>query len=322
METNQIQWGIIGCGDVAEVKSGPAFQKCNNSQLVAVMRRNGELAKDFAQRHNVSIWYDNANDLLNDNDINAVYIATPPASHLEYAIKALEAGKDVYLEKPMVLNTDEAHQLKGAVNASKNKLVVAHYRRFLPIYQKIKNLLDDGVIGKVRLADIRFLQPHNFNDKATWRLNEEISGGGYFHDIAPHQIDLMYYFFGDVQSVKGFGVNQANIHKVDDTVNGIINFNSGVQFRGIWSFTMPAYAQEDSCTIFGDKGSIRFSFYEEELVLNIDGKETIFNFENPVNIQQPTIQEVVGYFLEKRDNPCSVQDGQVVTTIMEEFTKK
>lgn len=74
-----INWGIIGCGKVTEVKSGPGFQNAENSALVAVMRRNGELAKDYAERHNVPKWYDNAEDLLNDPEVDAVYIATPPA---------------------------------------------------------------------------------------------------------------------------------------------------------------------------------------------------------------------------------------------------
>lgn len=133
-EKNKISWGILGCGDVAEVKSGPAFQKCENSELLAVMRRNSAKAEDFAKRHNVQLWYDNADELLQNKDINAVYIATPPAIHLEYTIKAIKAGKDVYLEKPMTRTADEAQQLLNALANSKVKLTVAHYRRQLPTF--------------------------------------------------------------------------------------------------------------------------------------------------------------------------------------------
>tara|TARA_R110002094_G_scaffold193793_1_gene167357 strand:+ start:26 stop:541 length:516 start_codon:yes stop_codon:yes gene_type:complete len=155
---NSVVWGIIGCGDVAEVKSGPAFQKCENSELLAVMRRNGDLAQDFAKRHNVPLWYDDADKLLANPDINAVYIATPPSTHLEYALKTLKAGKDVYLEKPMVLSKEEATTLGNAANGSKHKLVVAHYRRFLPMYIQVKDLLDSHAIGDIKFVDLRFLR--------------------------------------------------------------------------------------------------------------------------------------------------------------------
>lgn len=317
-----VVWGIIGCGDVAEVKSGPAFQKCNNSELLAVMRRDADKAKDFAKRHNVPLWYDNAEELLDNPDITSVYIATPPSTHLSLSLKALQAGKDVYLEKPMVLSVEESDALAKAVNNSNNKLVVAHYRRFLPMYIKVKEFLEANIIGAINYTDLRFLQPYNFNSKATWRLNSTISGGGYFHDIAPHQIDLMYHFFGDVESIKGVSVNQSGRHEVDDMVNGLVSFKNNVQFRGIWSFDIPKYLEEDKCTIYGENGTIEFSFYEDELTLTLKEKKETFNFKNPINIQQPMIQETVNYFLGKRNNPCPVEDGALVISIMETFTKK
>tara|TARA_R110002096_G_scaffold9533_7_gene37637 strand:- start:6328 stop:7296 length:969 start_codon:yes stop_codon:yes gene_type:complete len=316
-----INWGIIGCGDVAEVKSGPAFQKCDNSELLAVMRRNGDLAKDFAERHKVPLWFDNVDELLENPDINAVYVATPPSTHLDYALKALKAGKDVYLEKPMVLSAEEAIILKTAVNNSEQKLVVAHYRRFLPMYIQVKRLLKSNAIGDVKFVDLRFLQPFNFNSKATWRLDQEVSGGGYFHDLAPHQLDLMYYFFGNYKEAKGISVNQSGLNTVDDTVNGLIGFENGVQFRGMWSFAIPKYLEEDRCVIYGEEGTIELSFYEEQLKLNSKKINKEFNFKNPVNIQQPMIQETVNYFLGKRSNPCPVEDGVLVINLMEAFTK-
>lgn len=321
MENKSVVWGIIGCGDVAEVKSGPAFQKCKNSELLAVMRRNTDFAQDFAKRHNVPLWYDDADKLLANPDINAIYVATPPSTHLDYALKALKANKDVYLEKPMVLSKKEAIKLKKAVNKSNQKLVVAHYRRFLPMYIQVKELLDTNAIGDVKFVDLRFLQPYNFNDKATWRLDEEVSGGGYFHDIAPHQIDLMYHFFGNYTQAKGIAVNQAGINSVDDTVNGLINFNNGIQFRGMWSFAIPKDLEEDRCVIYGADGHIELSFYEEKLKLNSKKINKEFNFKNPINIQQPMIQETVNYFLGKRSNPCPVEDGVIVINLMEAFTK-
>ena len=150
MKFEKVRWGIIGCGDVTEVKSGPAFQKVNNSELVAVMRRTGELAKDYAKRHHIAKWYDNAEELINDPDVDAVYIATPPGSHKEYAIKVAKAGKPIYVEKPMALNITECQEMITACKDAGVPLYVAYYRRAQPRFLKIKELLENNAIGDVR----------------------------------------------------------------------------------------------------------------------------------------------------------------------------
>ena len=138
---SKIGWGIIGCGDVTEVKSGPGFQKANNSELVAVMRRNDELAKDYARRHNVPRWYDDAEKLINDPDVNAVYVATPPSNHKQYTLMAAEAGKPIYVEKPMALNAKECSEMIEACKTAGVPLFVAYYRRALERFLKIKELI-------------------------------------------------------------------------------------------------------------------------------------------------------------------------------------
>src|SRR6187549_1270490 len=124
----EIFWGIIGCGDVTEVKSGPAFNKVPDSKLVAVMRRNSEKAKDYAERHHVPTWYDDADKLINDPQVNAIYIATPPSSHELYAIKAMQTGKPVYLEKPMTTDSVSAEKIASVAKKTGMKISVAHYR--------------------------------------------------------------------------------------------------------------------------------------------------------------------------------------------------
>ncbi|WP_159951884.1 Gfo/Idh/MocA family protein [Polaribacter septentrionalilitoris] len=319
---NTIKWGIIGCGDVAEVKSGPAFQKVANSELVAVMRRNGEKAQDFAKRHNVPFFYDTVDAIINHPEINALYIATPPSTHLEIAKQCLAADKFVYLEKPMTIDADEALELEALVNKN-DKIVVAHYRRNLPAFQKVKELLDADTIGKVHFADITILQSTTNNVIAktddNWRLQPETSGGGYFHDIAPHQIDLMYHYFGKIEKAEGYATSTQN-KKVADIVNGIIEFENGVQFRGIWNFIASEKEVKDECKIYGEKGTITFSFYGEKVFLNTTDKKEVFSFENPAHVQQPLIEQTVNYFLEKATNPCSIKDGVEVMKILDVFT--
>src|SRR5512136_2500423 len=174
-----IRWGIIGCGNVTEVKSGPGFQKANNSQLVAVMRRNGALAKDYAERHGVRKWYDDANALIADPDVDAVYIATPPASHKEHTLAVARAGKPVYVEKPMAMNYAECEEMIEACRSAGVKLFVAYYRRALPRFLKVKGLVESGVIGQVRSVMVSLYMPPAPDEldpsHLPWRVLPEIS---------------------------------------------------------------------------------------------------------------------------------------------------
>ena len=317
-----IHWGIIGCGEVAEHKSGPAFQKCQNSNLLGVMRRDLTLAKDFAERHHVPYFFNNADALISHPDISAIYIATPPSSHLPYALKVLDANKHVYIEKPMALSVEEAKTLQKAVSNSTAKLVVAHYRRFLPMYLKIKQLLDDQIIGKVLFIDLTFIKPADFNQNPKWRLNASLSGGGYFHDLAPHQIDLLLYFFGPIKTVKGIAINQSKSNSVDDAISAIIDFKNNIQFKGFWHFSAPNYLNKDNCTLYGEKGMLQFSFYQDTLHLTLNQQTQKIKLEHPEHLQQPLIQETVNYFLGKSQNPCPVEVGLEVTNIIEQITNQ
>src|SRR5260221_13914845 len=154
-----IRWGMIGAGNVTEVKSGPGFQKAEHSVLVAVMRRNVELARDYAQRHDVPRWYGDADALINDPEIDAVYIATPPDAHKDYTLRCAKAGKPVYVEKPMALNFAECQEMIEACRAAAVPLWVAFYRRMLPRFLKIKELIDSGEIGAVQAVSVRLYRP-------------------------------------------------------------------------------------------------------------------------------------------------------------------
>ncbi|MNK05924.1 Glucose--fructose oxidoreductase precursor [compost metagenome] len=321
--TEEIKWGIIGCGDVTEVKSGPAFNKVLNSSLVAVMRRDAAKAKDYAIRHNVPKWYDDADQLIDDPEINAIYIATPPLQHEEYAMRAMAAGKPVYVEKPMTLNAASAIRMKAASEKYDVKLTVAHYRRAQPMFLKVKSLLEEKAIGAVKLVQLQMLQPQNSDliagSETNWRLNPAISGGGLFHDLAPHQLDLMIYFFGEVNRSMGISLNQGSPYEVDDLVTGHILFHNGVVFNGSWCFS--ADEKTDICEIIGTEGKISFPMFGHKLTLSKGNDEQEFIFDPLQHVQQPMIEEVVKYFLGKTNNPCSAEQAIMSMQVMDSFTK-
>jgi predicted dehydrogenase len=319
----KINWGIIGCGDVTEVKSGPAFNKVANSQLVAVMRRDAAKARDYAHRHNVPRWYDDAAKLIDDPEVNAIYIATPPSSHEEYVLAAIEAGKPVYVEKPMAGDPAAAKRMAEAAKAKDIKLVVAHYRREQPRFKKIKQLIEEKDIGEPLLARLELSKPPLTNEELTdpriaWRINPAIAGGGLFHDLAPHQLDLMTYFFGPVQKATGIAANQGHLYTADDLVAGNILFANGTAFSGSWCFNAPA--GRDHCEIIGTKGSISFAvFYTDAITVTANDKTTTLSFDPLPHVQQPMIDAVVRYFLDEGPNPNSGEEAAAVMQIMEDF---
>lgn len=322
----KIKWGIIGCGDVTELKSGPAFNKVNDSELVAVMRRDAAKAADYAARHQVPKWYDDAQHLIHDPEINAVYIATPPSSHREYTIAALNAGKPVYVEKPMALNEAEAAEMTALSKQRNVKLTVAHYRREQPKFKKIKQLLENNAIGDSRFCNMQFTRPSLSGEalkiaKTAWRVTPAVSGGGLFHDLAPHQLDLMYYFFGDIGNAMGTSLNQAGKYAADDLVTGAVIFKSGVVFTGLWSFAAAPGQEADRCEIMGSNRKISFSVFDHQTFSLMAGNETeVYSFEPLEHVQQPMIKKVVEYFLGHAPNPCSGEDGTLIMRIMQQIT--
>src|SRR5690554_929940 len=293
-----INWGFIGCGSVAEVKSGPAFNKIEGSKVVAVMRRSGEKARDYAQRHGINKWYDNAHSLINDTEVNALYIATPPGSHAEYAIAAMKAGKPVYVEKPMAASYDECFEINRISEETGIPCFVAYYRRTLPYFLKVRELIDN--LGIVSTVQISFAIPPydaDYNkDNLPWRVKKEISGAGYFYDLASHQLDLLDFLFGEITEVNGFAKNNAGLYAVEDTVTASFRFKSGVLGSGSWSFVAPKDSRSDRIYITGTKGLLSFSTFDfSAIILETPNGKQEHEVENPANIQFFLIKEIVNY---------------------------
>jgi len=318
-----INWGIIGCGDVNEVKSGAAFSKVTGSNLLAVMRRDGKKAADFAKRHNIPYWYDNADSLINNPDINAIYISTPPLFHEEYTLAAIKAGKNVYVEKPMSISLDSCIRMKNAAEENKTKLSVAHYRRQLPLYLYIKNLLENnelGAIRYVRLSILQSLKPTLIAQSETfWRVDPSIAGGGLFYDLAPHQLDLVYYFFGKPKKYYGISCNQAKKYEAEDIVTGVMLLEKNVLFNGMWCFSVAEGLENDLFEIEGEKGRISFHLYGSEVKIFLNSEQKTINFIHPYHVQQPMIEKVVEYFSGIGKNPCSAADAIESMKIMENY---
>ncbi len=298
----KIRWGIIGCGDVTEVKSGPGFQKAEGSELAAVMRRNGALAEDYAARHGVPAWYNNADSLIEDPAVDAVYIATPPAFHKEYTLKAATARKPIYVEKPMALHYEDCREMVDACRKYEVPLFVAYYRRALPKFLAILDIIKSGEIGDVRCVHVNMCKPSSQDEinpeSLPWRVLPVVSGGGYFMDLGSHTFDLLDFYFGPVREVRGFSSNQGGYYPAEDIVTGSWVFESGVHGTGTWCFT--AGESLDQVTVFGSRGSIRFSVFEFEpirvTVPRSDGSEIItreVTYSIPEHAQQPLIQTVV-----------------------------
>jgi predicted dehydrogenase len=319
-----IKWGFIGCGNVTENKSGPAFSKIEKSSVIAVMRRNGEKAKDYAQRHNIPYWYDNAEKLINHPDINVVYIATPPDSHLAYTKMVAHAGKAVYVEKPMALNYKECKEMIEVCEVAKVPLFVAYYRRYLEKFKKVKKILTKGLIGDIRTVHIKLHKPLHYKDYSQdWRVQPEISGGGYFFDLASHQLDLIDYLFGPITSASGFKGNQAGRYEAEDIVTGIFKTSSGVLGTGSWCFTIAKDQQIDKTEISGSKGKLTFAIFDDSPVTlhNEEGSQQFTHF-YPQHVQQPLITAIIADLLGKEKCISTGYSGARASWAMDMMTMK
>ncbi len=322
-----IKWGIIGVGDVCEKKSAPAMQKIPNSTIAAVMRRDGEKARDYAARHQIDTWYEDADQLIQDPNVNAVYIATPPYARLNYVQKAAEAGMPIYVEKPMARTHEECLQMIEACKQAQVPLFVAYYRRMLPNFLKVKSWLLEGAIGEIRHVQVTMRQPIHpdvvANSQDNWRVDPKISGGGYFYDLASHQLDLLDFLLGPIGLVKGLAKNQAGLYPAEDIVTGVFTFENGIIGTGSWCFTSANTSKVDQTVIIGSEGQISFPTFEGtyiELKTDRYGQQKL-NFEMPEHIQHPLIERVVESILGRGDCPSTGESAARTNWVMEEMTK-
>jgi predicted dehydrogenase len=290
-----IRWGIIGCGDVTEVKSGPAFQKASGSELVAVMRRNAALAADYAERHDVPRWYDDADKLIDDPQVDAVYVATPPGSHLEYALRVARAGKPCYVEKPMARSAIECMKMLNAFDRAGKPLFVAYYRRVLPRFIRVKEIIDAGQLGRITACRYRLTKVIDPNPKQVWRLDPEQSGGGLFLDIGSHVLDLLDHLLGPFEECGGAAWADDS-SRVEQSVSLHFRTSSGVVGTGSWNFA--GSSNDELLEIEGTEGRLAMQVIGvSPLSLWRGLEQQTITLPDPPHVQQPLIQTVVDELL-------------------------
>lgn len=291
-----IRWGMIGCGAVAEVKSGPGFYKSTNSALIAVTSADPAMTRSFAQRHHVAHACDSVEALLQNPEVDAVYIATPPSFHKPLAMQVARAGKHVYVEKPMAMRYTECREIVDACKSAGVNLYVAFYRRAMPRFLQIRDWIVQGAIGEVCCVEAIQHQnaaPEDQNrDTLPWRLQPAISGGGKFLDMGIHTLDIFDFLFGAIDSVHGFATNHAGLYEVEDTVTASWRHASGVLGHGSWCYVCGE--TRDHVAIIGTKGRIEFGFFSDGplRLTTAQGTEEI-RIVNPEHVQQPFIQSIV-----------------------------
>ena len=302
-----VNWGIVGCGNVTEVKSGPGFEKADGSRLVAVTRRDRAKAEDYARRHGVPRVHASAEALILDTGVDAVYIATPPSSHCELALRVAAAGKPCLVEKPMAMAHDECVRMVEAFRTAGVPLFVAYYRRALPRFLEVRRLLDAGAIGAVTDVHVRISEPLATGEAAAgWRFDPAIAGAGLFLDLASHCLDILDFLLGPIAEASGIAVNTGGAYAAEDVTAGAFRFSRGMAGTGIWNFN--ADRSEDWMVFTGPLGQLTTPvFTDGDIVVTRDGREEVLTIRNPPHVHQPLIQTIVD---ELRGRGCCESTGE------------
>lgn len=323
-KVDKVIWGILGAGDVCEIKSVPAMYALPDSEVKMVMRRNAAKAADFAKRHGIGHWTTDLDELLQDNEINAVYIATPPNTHAELTLKCALAGKAVYVEKPMANSYADCLSMVEGCRKANVPLFVAYYRRTLPGFLKVKELIESGKIGEPRFVNIEMyqsLQPGIIAQAETnWRVIPEIAGGGYFHDLASHQFDYLDFLFGPIAESSGISGNQAHSYPADDIVSASFRFENGVIGSGMWCFTTGPASEKDTTRIVGSQGEIQFNTFGNPMLIRLKNKEEgmeEFSYTHAQPIQLPLVRIIVNELCGTGSSPSTGISGARTTRVLE-----
>lgn len=317
----KLTWGLIGCGDIARKRVAPALRDLDNCDFLGVSREREELAEGFAKEFGAKRWYGTWPDLLKDEEIDAVYIATPVHLHAQQTIAAAEAGKHVLCEKPMAINVSECDRMIAACHAHQVKLGVAYYRHFYPVVGRIKEIIQSGEIGEPVLTQINAFE--SFNPQADhprhWLLETDRSGGGPMFDFGCHRIEVLTNIFGAISKVSALTANVLFDREVEDTAMALFQFERGT--CGVLSVTHAAQPQ-DTLDVFGSNGSIHVPVLNEGTMrVTSAAGERVEAHSPDVNLHAPLIADFVDAVISDRQPAVSGETGRMVGIIEDQIYK-
>jgi len=322
MAEKTIRWGMIGTGNVTEKKSAPSFNKIEHSQLVAVANRNPGKAEDYAQRHGIKTWHRDPYEVIRNPEVDIVYVATPPGSHMDYALETLRRGKPVYIEKPMARTGEECRIINEAGEKAGLPVFVAYYRRGLEYFKKVKSIIDNGTLGRIlhiHLQQYYPARPEDYDrDNLPWRVIPEDAGGGYFHDLGCHALDILFFIFGDPLEATGKIANVAGMYEPEDSLSASLLLPDNVLVTGSWNFVSPEPFQRDLVEVVGEKGMLSFGIFSfKPIILNMgDHKETIATIQ-PEHIQMPLITTIVSELNGRGRCPSTGRTAEITSRAMD-----
>ena len=322
MAEKTIRWGMIGTGNVTEKKSAPSFNKIEHSQLVAVANRNPGKAEDYAQRHGIKTWHRDPYEVIRNPEVDIVYVATPPGSHMDYALETLRRGKPVYIEKPMARTGEECRIINEAGEKAGLPVFVAYYRRGLEYFKKVKSIIDNGTLGRIlhiHLQQYYPARPEDYDrDNLPWRVIPEDAGGGYFHDLGCHALDILFFIFGDPLEATGKIANVAGKYEPEDSLSASLLLPDNVLVTGSWNFVSPEPFQRDLVEVVGEKGMLSFGIFSfKPIILNMgDHKETIATIQ-PEHIQMPLITTIVSELNGRGRCPSTGRTAEITSRAMD-----
>ena len=240
----------------------------------------------------------------------------------------MKAGKPVYIEKPLAASYEDCARINRISEITGVPCFVAYYRRYLPYFQKVKSIINSGTIGTIVNVQIRFSVPPRDLDyqgahNLPWRLQPDIAGGGYFYDLAPHQLDLLQDIFGVITRAHGYCSNRAHLYKAEDSISASFFFENGLPGSGSWCFVGHQSAKEDCIEVIGDNGMLSFSVYNYDpiQVVTSAGRTNIV-VPNPSYVQLPIIRSVIEHLQGIGVCQCTSVSATPVNWVMDRILGK
>ncbi|OHB80367.1 MAG: hypothetical protein A2V98_04755 [Planctomycetes bacterium RBG_16_64_12] len=314
MSRGKINWAIVGLGDIVRKRAGPAIRSQPDSALYACVTAHPDAKQTELQalQPERALTFE---QMLAEPRVDAVYLATPVHLHAPQAIAALEAGKDVLVEKPMAPGAAEAAEMCRTAARTGRRLAVAYFRRFSPRFQLVREMLDRGEFGRVVLVRIAM---HSWyaGHPGGWRQQRELSGGGVLSDVGVHKFDLLAWWFGMPGELIARVATLAHDYAVEDSAVLLMTFSGGAQCTA--SFHWSSKTWTDEIHVVGTEARLTLHPCDGDEVLITVGREAQRRMlPNPENLHYPLIDDFARAIVEDRPPRFTGPDGMRATQILD-----